>query len=129
MGLLGRLFGTGLPNVRSENLTAGRKHNMRTRVVRLQLITTGSIDHSMNLLADKVNTFRHALADLVKDALAHLDHIYDVNFAEALNFHDSSVVLLAARRGVESTLVQNNQVSLAFGLLVVRVGVDGDHFA
>lgn len=122
VSLLGRLLSAGLPDVGTKNSAARREDNVSTRVVGQQLNAPFHVYFTLDLLADKVHVLGHLDADLVQNALSNLDDINNVNVAKAFNVHLASIILLAARRGVESGLIQNDQVSE----LRLSVGVNCD---
>ena len=101
-----RLLGTGLPHVGSEHLTARGEDEMCASVMGLQLEATLCVDSAVNVLADNVLIVSERLIDLVKDALANFEHIYNV--VDSINTLDdkrSNIVCLATGRWVESRLV------------------------
>ena len=122
MRLLSSLLGTSLPDVGAEDPAARGKDQMSSSVMGLQLVTSVGIDRARGSLSDNVNIIGNLKVDPVQHALANLDNISDVeDLIEALDRHGANIVHLAARGGIESALIKNDQVTL---ILLELISID-----
>ena len=97
MRLLCSFLGTSLPDVRSKNSAASSEYKMGTSVMGLELVTTIRINRTGRRLSNDVNIIRNLEVDLMKNALADLDNVCDVeDLVEALDGHGSNIMHLTA---------------------------------
>lgn len=70
---------------------------MGTSVMGLELVTTIRINRTGRRLSNDVNIIRNLEVDLMKNALADLDNVCDVeDLVEALDGHGSNIMHLTA---------------------------------
>ena len=113
------LFGTSLPDVRSQDLTAGGKDNMCSSVMSLKLRTSCSVYGSICCLANRIEVGWKLLANLVEHALSDLNTVDNIeDLVNTLDSHSSCVILLTTRSRVEATLIENDQVTFVFFELI-----------
>ena len=123
MCLLLCLFGARLPNMGTKNLATGGEDDVSASMVRLQLETALGVDGAVDSLADDVGAVGDLWFHLVKHALAHFEHVGDLeDDIDAFDCHRARVVLLTAGGRVEAALVENDQVFLVLFELI------GEHF-
>ena len=119
MGFLLGLFGTSLPDVRSQDLTAGSKDNVCSGVMSLKLRTSRRVYGSIGCLANRFEVGWKLLVNLVEHALSNLNAVNNiVDLVNTLDSHSSCVILLTTRSWVEATLIENHQVTFVFFELI-----------
>jgi len=108
----GGLFGTMLPNVWTQDLSAGGIDDMGSSVMSHKLPSSICINGNFNLLT--LEHFKVAFkrsVENVENTLSYLNGINDLIFASAtLDLHDCGIVLLSTRSWINSRLVKNDNV-------------------
>lgn len=108
----GGLFGTMLPDVWTQDLSARGVDDMGSSVMSLELLSSICINDNFNLLTlvhIKV-TFKRSVKN-VEYTLSYLNGINDLILTSAaLDLHDSGIVLLSTRSWINSRLVKDDNV-------------------
>lgn len=87
------LLGTGLPDVRSKDVSAGSEDDMSTGMMSLELAASFGINCTLDSLSNNFGAFGNLRFDLVEDAFANLQAVN--NLVElTLDGQSSSIVLL-----------------------------------
>ena len=105
-------LGTSLPDVRSENLTAGGEDHVSARVMSLKLEATYWVNRAVHSLTNDVHIVIEWLIDLVEYTLANLEAINDVvDSVNTIDYQSTDIVGLTTGRRVECALVKDYQVA------------------
>ena len=112
VSLVNSLLGTVLPDVGTKNLSAGSEDDVRGSVVRLQLLSSVLIDSHTNFLSlERIKISFKGFIEVVKYCFSYFLCINDfVRVSTALNFENTSVMLLSTRSRVDCRLIQNNYI-------------------
>ncbi len=91
------LLGSGLPDVRSEDLTAGSEDKMGARVVGHELQSSRLVDTSTHRLPLDFNVGWDFSVQFVHGDFSNFNHINHIEWLfETLDFDNSSIVLLSS---------------------------------
>lgn len=108
----GGLFGTILPDVWAQNLSAGGVNDMGSSMMGLELLSSFFVNNNFNLLA--LEHFKVAFKRSVENveyALSNLDSVDDLERpSAALDLHDCCIVLLSTGSWINSRLVKDDNI-------------------
>ena len=114
MSTLDCLLGTILPDVGAEHLSARSEHDVSASMMSTQLLTSLSVDTYMHGLTLEGIGVRELSVEDVQDDLADLLCIHDLEWLfDSLYFYLTSIVLLSTRCRIDSTAVDNQNISFS----------------